>query len=235
MPARNRGKEASDDILFGNPKVKNAIAEAVGDVSYLLGRGYSAKSSVTLAGARYKLNVRQQKALRGMAASSEEVELRQSKVLRPAHLVNKRIDIDGFNLLILLETAHSGGYLFKGIDGAYRDLSSVHGSYKRVTKTMEVLKTIGDYLQSLGVGKVTWYFDTPVSNSGRLKTILQELAEQQGYTWQVELVYNPDKVLASSDNVVISSDAFILNECKCWFNIVEQLRSKEWTVFEVEK
>lgn len=234
MTTRNRGKEASDDILFDNPKVTRAISEAVEDVSYLLGRGYSAKSSVTLAGARYKLNVRQQKALRGMAASSEEIKLRQSKVLEPSDLANKCINIDGFNLLILLETAYSCGYLFKGLDGAYRDLSSVHGSYKRVTKTMEVLKTIGDYLQSLELGEVTWFFDTPVSNSGRLKTILYELAEEQGYNWQVKLVYNPDKVLASSKNVVVSSDAFILNECKGWFNIGEQLRSQDWTVFEVE-
>ena len=83
MTTRNRGKEASDDILFGNPKVTIAISEAVRDVSYLLGRGYNNKSSVTLAGSRYKLNVRQQKALRGMAASPQEVELRQSKLQNP--------------------------------------------------------------------------------------------------------------------------------------------------------
>jgi len=59
---------------------------------------------------------------------------------------------------------------------------------------------------------VRWYFYTPISNSGRLKTILYELAEEQDYYWQVELVYNLDKVLSSSENVVISSDAFILNE-----------------------
>ncbi len=233
MTTRNRGKEANDDALFGSTKAKNALSEAVQDVSYLLGRGYSNKSSVSVAGARYKLNARQQKALRGLAASPQEVESRQSKVLPPSQLTNKRVDIDGFNLLILLETAYSGGYLFKGMDGAYRDLSSVHGSYKRVTKTMEVLKAVGDYLKSLKVSEVWWYFDTPVSNSGRLKTILFELAEAQGYNWQVELVYNPDKVLASSENVVISSDAFILNECKLWFNIVEQLRSKDWTIFEL--
>ena len=234
MTTRNRGKEASDDILFGNPKVVSAISEAVSDVSYLLSRGYSNKSSVALAGARYKLDVRQQKALRGMVASPQEIELRKDKSVGNEQLVNQKVDIDGFNLLILLETAFSGGYLFKGIDGAYRDLSSVHGSYKRVTRTMDVLKSVGDYLKSLKVGEVTWYFDTPVSNSGRLKTILYELSQEQDYNWQVELVYNPDKVLASSENVVISSDAFILNECKCWFNIVEQLRSKDWTVFEVE-
>ncbi|MEN8696865.1 MAG: DUF5616 domain-containing protein [Bacteroidia bacterium] len=68
------------------------------------------------------------------------------------------------------------------------------------------------HITILKVGEVRWYFYTPVSNSGRLKTILYELAEEQDYYWQVELVYNLDKVLSSSENVVISSDAFILNE-----------------------
>lgn len=230
---KNRGKEASDDTLFGTEKSQIALSEAARDMSYLLERGYAAKSSVALVGGRYRLNARQQKAVRGMAASASEVETRKSKELKPADLKSKSIDIDGFNLLILLETAYSGGYLFKGMDGDYRDLSSVHGSYKRVTKTMEVLETVGDYLSSIEVGEVRWYFDTPVSNSGRLKTILYELAEEKGYNWQVELVYNPDKVLASSENIVISSDAFILNECKQWFNIVEHLRNKDWTVFDV--
>lgn len=231
---RNRGKEASDDTLFGTKKWLIALGEATSDLSYLLERGYAAKSSVALVGRRYRLNARQQKAVRGMSASASEVEIRKLKEVNPTELKNKSIDIDGFNLLILLETAYSGGYLFKGMDDAYRDLSSVHGSYKRVTKTMEVLETVGDYLKSLEVGEVKWYFDTPVSNSGRLKTILSELAEEKGYNWQVELVYNPDKVLASSDNVVISSDAYILNECEHWLNLVEYLRNKDWTVFEVE-
>ncbi len=232
MTTRNRGKEGRDDELFRSEKAQITISQALADVSYLLSRGYSEKSSIALAGNRYKLNTRQQKALRGMAASEEDVKLRKSKQLRNEDLVGKDVDIDGFNLLILLETAFSGGYLFKGLDEVYRDLSSVHGSYKRVTKTMEVLKIIGDYLSSQTSGAITWYFDTPVSNSGRLKTILTELAEIKQFNWRVELVFNPDKVLADSTNVVISSDAFILNKCKLWYNLVEALSKDDWTIFK---
>ena len=233
MTTRNRGKEGRDDELFGTEKARMAICNAVADISYLLGKGYNEKSSVALAGNRYKLNTRQQKAVRGIAASIDDVKQRNKKEVSASFLTGKNLDIDGFNLLILLETAYSGGYLFKGMDGAYRDLSSVHGSYKRVTKTMDVLEQVGHLLKTHNVGVITWYFDTPVSNSGRLQTILGEFASTRNFNWRIELVFNPDKVLAQSTNVVVSSDAYVLNECQNWFNLPELLINTDWNIFKI--
>lgn len=109
-----------------------------------------------------------------------------------AELNDQIIEIDGFNILILLESALSGGYVFKGRDGLYRDISSVHGSYKRVVKTEEAILMIGECLQSLKVQRVKWYLDQPVSNSGRLKSKLLELSGAQAFNWEVELVFDPD-------------------------------------------
>ena len=106
------------------------------------------------------------------------------------------VAIDGFNLLILLEGALSGAYLFKGLDGVYRDISGVHGSYKRVAQSEKAIDLVGQTLAELGVQKVCWYLDKPVSNSGRLKVRLFEKAVAAGYDWEVELVYNPDRAVA---------------------------------------
>ncbi|MFD0963287.1 DUF434 domain-containing protein [Pseudofulvibacter geojedonensis] len=219
MTTRNRGKEGSDDRLFGDPKMQKKLKEATQDMCYLLTRGFAEKSSVQLVGNRYRLNVRQQKALMGMSAGKQYLELRKAKELHTNELKNKTVLIDGFNLLITLESALSGAYLFKGVDGNYRDVSSVHGTYKRVQKTNDALQIIGKILMQLGVSKVHWYFDQPVSNSGKLKTQLRELAEQKNYPWEISLDHNPDKVLAASQEIVISSDAWILNECQQWFNL----------------
>lgn len=59
MP-KNRGKEGSDDRLFGQEFMQRKIKEAVFDMSFLLERGYGEASSCELAGNRYKLNKRQQ-------------------------------------------------------------------------------------------------------------------------------------------------------------------------------
>ena len=120
--------------------------------------------------------------------------------------------------MILLESALSGAYLFNCLDGNYRDISSVHGSYKRVVQTEKSIELIGNILQELQVKQVLWLLDSPVSNSGRLKQMLYSIAEKNQFPWEVELVNNPDTVLAVSENIVVSSDAWILDKCKHWFN-----------------
>ena len=144
---------------------------------------------------------------------------RNQSVCGTAALENKVVEIDGFNLLILLESAMSGAYIFKGRDALYRDISSVHGSYKRVVKTEEAILLVGKILQDLKVQAVKWYLDQPVSNSGRLKTKLLEISREKGFPWEVELVFDPDKVLVKSEHIVVSSDGWILDHAREWFNL----------------
>lgn len=215
---RNRGKRSGDEKLFA-AKWLPVFTEAVDDLGFLLSRGYADNSALQIVGDRYKLNKRQRSALRRIASSDQEIAIRNQSVCDVPELKNSIVEIDGFNLLILLESAMSGAFVFKGRDGTFRDISSVHGSYKRVQKTEKAIILVGDVLKQMNVKSVKWYFDQPVSNSGRLKTMLLEISEQNGYNWEVELVYNPDKVLAISENVIISTDGWILDQAKKWFNL----------------
>jgi len=61
MTTRSRGKEGSDDRLFGDKKMQSKMQEAIKDQSYLLSRGFSEKSSLQLVGNRYKLNTTRSK------------------------------------------------------------------------------------------------------------------------------------------------------------------------------
>lgn len=219
MPTRNRGKEASDDRLFGDPKMQQKLQEAARDMYYLLSRGFAEKSSLALVGNRYRLNARQQKALLGMSAGKQHIEKRNKQSVLPSDLSDQSLVIDGFNLLIVIESALSGAYVFKGLDGYYRDISGVHGTYKRVQKTEEAIVLIGNTIKELEVRSVSWYFDAPVSNSGRLKTKLRELAQEHQFPWDIHLVNNPDKVLATSEDIIVSSDAWILDRANQNLNL----------------
>lgn len=220
---RNRGKEGRDDILFGTEKMRLRIIEACKDMNYLLSRGFAEKSSVQLVGNRYRLNARQQQVLQGMSASQEQIKHRLTTEVQEHNLKGETVIIDGFNLLIILESALSGAYVFKGLDDCYRDIAGVHGTYKRVNQTQEVINRIGDYLKQQGVKQVVWILDKPVSNSGRLKGILYEMAEEHGYTWEVILDNNPDKVVAESEHIGVSSDAWVLDRLGRWYNLARTL------------
>ena len=223
MNTRNRGKNSGDDQLLGSAKVVAKLQDAIRDMHYLLSRGFAEKASAELVGNRYRLRARQIQMIKAAAAGAGEMARRKAKECAPAALAGKPVYIDGFNVIILLESMLSGAYIFKGCDGCYRDLSSVHGSYKRVAQTDRSIELVALFHRQLGLSKITWIFDKPVSNSGRLKQIVLDYAQEHELNWEVYLEFSPDKYLAALPETIISSDAWILEHCSSWFNLVEYL------------
>ena len=217
---RNRGKDPRDEMLFGSHSQREKLLLALSDMFYLLSKDYPPRATLALVGNRYRLRHRQILALQGMACSSKDIEIRKNKELSVENIQGETIYLDGFNIVIILETLLSGGYVFRGLDSCYRDISSVHGSYKRVRQTEEVLVTLGNALQKLGAEHVIWIFDAPVSNSGRLKTLCYETAKEHGFPWEVYLDNAPDKYLIAENRLIASSDAWVLNGCYKWFNLI---------------
>jgi len=224
MPDRrqHRGPHPSDAKLFAPARIP-ILREAVRDLSWLLSRGYAEKSALKLVGDRYRLRQRQRLAVRRSACSAQARELRQSKCLPPGDLHGQFLLIDGFNILITVESALSGGLLLEGQDGCIRDLASIHGTYKRVVETTEAIELVGKTLESLQVRDAHWLLDRPVSNSGRLRAILYEIAEQHRWDWRVDLHYNPDNALVESPAVILSSDSIVLDGAARWFNLLAYL------------
>lgn len=222
---KNRGREASDDALFGTEKMQLKLKEAVTDMHYFLSRGYGEKSTLSLVGNRYRLNARQQQAVRGMSASQKQIHDRKSKEVQSKDLEGKEICFDGFNVLILLESILSNAYVFEGQDGFIRDLSSVFGTYKKVKQTSQAIEMIADFFRKEKIKKALWLFDKPVSNSGRLKQMIEEITLNNNLNWEVQLVNNPDKVIAESDYIAVTSDAWILDNASVNFNLMKYMLS----------
>jgi hypothetical protein len=88
-----------------------------------------------------------------------------------------------------------------------------------VAETLPALELLGAQLAELETAECIWYLDRPVSNSGRLKSLMEELAAKKGWPWQVELAMNPDALLAESSEVVVTADSVILDRCRSWCNL----------------
>ncbi len=141
--------------------------------------------------------------------------------------LDRPLGVDGYNLLISIETALSGGPVIACRDGCYRDLASIHGTYRKVEETLPALRLIVDAVSGLGATRVDWYLDRPVSNSGRLKALLAELVEESPMAWNIELPDDPDSVLADYAGVVATSDSWILDRCGAWTNIARRIISAD--------
>jgi hypothetical protein len=214
---KHRGAGPEDKKLFSQANV-NKLRRACGDLSLLVSRGYAEKSSVKLVGDRFDLTSRQRLAIVRASCSDQQLRTRRNKQVLQGHLTGLSVAVDGYNILITLESALSGAPLFVCRDSVIRDLAGIHGTYRRVEETAGAMELAAEVFEAAGVGHVQWYFDSPVSNSGRLKTAMYEFAVESGLAWDIELVNNPDKVLADCEEVVISGDSDVLDKCSCWFN-----------------
>ena len=231
---KHRGQHPQDSELFSEsqlPSLRNAVA----DLSWLLSKSYNINSSLKLVGDRYQLNVRQRMAVGRSSCSDSSLKYRKSCEVFMADN-SETLLIDGYNLLIQVESAFSGSYIFKGRDGCLRDIAGIHGSYRRVEETFPAIEKIGEKISSLGYSKVKWFLDAPISNSGRLKTYLYETASHYGWDWQVLLVNNPDKDLLTEAGVVVSSDSMILDKAMKWLNLGKKIwegHVSEWNVIDL--
>ncbi len=222
---KHRGQHPQDKKLFSKKQIPK-ILQAVRDFSLLLTKDYPPKSSLKLVGDKFNLTKRQRLAVMRCACSDQELKQRTKKC---THLedIKSGIMIDGYNLLITVESALSGGLIFIARDRSYRDLASIHGSYKKVNETIPALELIGNFLQKKNISKANWFVDSPVSNSGRLKTIMLETADENSWQWSVELMYNPDRKLIDSNIPVATSDSLILDNCRKWVNLAGEIIKAE--------
>ncbi|MCR5796222.1 MAG: DUF434 domain-containing protein [Solobacterium sp.] len=194
------------------------------DIVYLLDRGYPYKSVLTFVGNRHKLTERQRTALMRMCASGEMLKLREEKRIRTLEK-GCTVNIDAFNAIVLMETALSGSMILRGMDGCYRDLSGLAGSYAVIDKTEPGIERIIAALQGHDVSDAVFFVDAPVSNSGRLKTLIAETAERMDFPIDIRMVKDADAELKKCANV-ISGDSEVISECISWYNLYEELVSQ---------
>ena len=220
MPDRrsHRGAHPEDAKLFA-PDAWPALRSAVADLSWLFTRGYAQPSALKVVGDRSDLTERQRVAVMRCACSDQARAARAAKRVDAETVRGAALLVDGYNVLTTVEAALGGGVILAARDGCYRDIASMHGTYRKVDETVPALGLVGEVLAEIGAGPVAWLLDSPVSNSGRLKTILRETAESRGWSWTVELVQNPDALLATSAAVVATADSVVLDRCRQWLNL----------------
>ena len=224
----HRGKHPADDRLFADDQL-GALRTAVAEYSWLLTRGYAQESALKLVGDRHDLTARQRVAVMRSACSDQALQRRRQTRATLADTAGCNLGIDGYNLLITVESALSGGLILVGRDGCYRDLASIHGTYRKVTETIPAVELIADYLAGQTIARIDWYLDRPVSNSGRLKALMAELLEQRGLltstgtVWNIELAGSPDAILADYAGPVATSDSAVLDRCKAWINLAAHM------------
>ena len=155
-------------------------------------------------------------------ASDQELIKRKNKQLSLSELNGTEVWIDGFNIVITLEVLLSDSLLFTCMDGTIRDLAALRGTYRLIPETADAVRLILDILQEASVGKVNILLDEPVSNSGRLKSLIAETAgSKYCFDLDIRILRDVDRTLYGKEGV-ITSDSIILDHCSSWINLTSE-------------
>ena len=218
---RHRGAHPEDARLFASERIESL-------------RIATSESALKLVGDRHNLRERQRLAVGRAACSDEARAVRLAREVGPRAIEGAELIVDGFNLVITLEAALGGGALVLCRDGCMRDLSSVHGSYRAVEETERAVSLAGEVLAALRPASVLWLLDSPVSNSGRLAERVRAVAASRGWLWEVEVDFNPDRRIADSERVAVTSDSNVLDHTARRLNlsrlIVERHTPDAWLI-----
>ena len=219
-----RGFVPEDEISFSPEGVKR-IQTASAHVFYLLNEGYDLKQATTFVGNHLQLSERQRMAIMRSLASREQLAEREKKRVEFSSLAGREVWIDGFNTVITLEVMLNESILFMGMDGCIRDLASLRGTYRTIPETAQAVRLLIEQLMENNVGRSYILLDRPVSNSGRLKTLISETAEEESCDIDIQIIDDVDRILWEKTNV-ITSDAIILDHCLSWVNLSAECAEK---------
>ena len=224
-----RGFVPKDERYFSLASLE-VLRTASQHVTYLIDNGYDLKQSSTFVGDHFQLSERQRIAIMRSVATHEQLADRHAKEVPIEQLGGTAVWIDGLNTIITLEVMLAGSTLLvmlagstllSCMDGAVRDLASLRGTYRLIPETTEAAQLLFDVLQTAGVQTVTILLDQPVSNSGRLKGLLDDVGKDHSFELDVRVQGKVDQALFGKERV-ISSDSVVLDHCASWVNLTRR-------------
>lgn len=232
MDAR-RGYVPEDERNF-SPEAIEILRTASRHIRYLLDERYDLKQASTFVGNHFLLSERQRLAMMRSLASGKQLSERKKKLVPMDQLAGREVWIDGFNTITTLEVLLCRSILFRCMDGTIRDLAALRGTYRLIPETNDAIRMMLNFLKSAGVEKINILLDQPVSNSGRLKARIADIAEESGCSnLDIQILRDVDRTLYDK-KLVITSDSVILDHCRSWVNLTaECVKQMECLIFQV--
>jgi hypothetical protein len=177
------------------------------DLKYLLNRGYRKKAALDFVANHYRLPASHRYLLARCVFSDSWIAEVREKLLKPKELAGKTLAIDGFNVLITLESLMDGEAILCE-DGLVRDLK-YQGRYRLNERTPKVIEEVVKSLSELEVGEAIFFYGKNVPKSGEIKKMTEYAIKKFGVSGEVRLVKSPDFELKSFENVATADTAII--------------------------
>ncbi|WMW22367.1 DUF434 domain-containing protein [Methanolobus mangrovi] len=190
------------------------MAKAATDIRYLLERGYQRESSIRFAGDHYRLGRNERYILARTVFSSETSMERKKKKLNCGELKGRTVLIDGYNVLITLESLLKGERTWLADDSFLRDIRGVFRNHSNDDVTFEAVEKMLSFVSRSKVKEANVLLDTQMKNSGELAAFIRKRMQELEITgsamtsrhvdYDLKNCYISD-VVATADGIIIDS------------------------------
>ncbi|ABO35754.1 protein of unknown function DUF434 [Methanococcus maripaludis C5] len=188
----------------------NPFFETYKDLKYLLNRNYRKKSALDFITNHYGLNSFERNFFGRCVFSDDHLEIVNKKRTDLTEISkSKSIAIDGFNVLITLDSLIDGVAIFCE-DDVIRDLKYQKG-YKLTEKSEETVEIILKSMLNLNLNNFDVYYDEQTSKSGEISKITRNLMEKYSISGEVILSKKVDFELKQYEFVATSDFHIIKN------------------------
>jgi len=211
------------------------LTDAVRDLRYLLDQGYPRDSAVTFVANHYRLKLDERHLLVRCVFSRAEVVSHQEKMVSGAKVRGKRLGVDGYNVLITVESILTGRQVVRCDDGFVRDLRAIFGKYRISSVTPRALTAILKIISGARPREVVMMFDSQMSRSGELAAEVRRRLKQVGLRGDARTVAGVDFKVRGFD-VASSSDRAIIERARAAWDIpAEVLRRRKAKIIDLKK
>ena len=215
--------------------ISTELSDSVRDLRYLLDRGYPRDSAVTFVANHYRLKLDERHLLARCVFSRAEILSYRAKAVSSTKVRGKSLGIDGYNVLITVESILTCKQVVKCDDGYIRDLRAIFGKYRASSVTAralaEILKTISRWKPM----EVVMMFDSQISRSGELAAEVRRMLKQFEIIGDAKAVAGVDFKVRGFD-VVASGDRAIIDRVKVvWDLPAEILKKRKAKIVDLTK
>lgn len=192
------------------------VEDAYTDLKYLLNRGYRKSYALRVVSDHYRLTLEERHLLARCVFPDTWIVEVQGKLLRPNELRGRSLAIDGFNVLITIESLIDGKAILCE-DGLVRDLKH-QGRYRVSERTGPIITEAMKALAGLGVSELLVFYGRAVPKSGIVRKLTEGALEESHLRGKVELVKSPDFKLKGYGTVA-TADVGIISRVPHVFDV----------------
>ncbi len=193
--------------------------KAVTDIRYLLDRGYPRKGAITFVCNHYRLDINWRYVFTRVVFGRDTIQSRREKTVKCEDLDGEVVLVDGYNVLIGVESALKAEPVYLCDDGFLRDIRGVFRNYRCSGLTERAMDEILGVLTGFAPFRVEFLFDSQISKSGEMARWVEKKLKDVGLIGVARTSRHVDHDLKQSNGIIATADGSIIDEVAKAVNI----------------